>query len=63
MEEKEGVSCGKKEVEGSVPLCLPQAAIKPVYPVPLIFFFKPCTEESSVIGSFSHENTASVSSN
>ena len=53
-----------KEAEGSVPLCLPQAAIKPVFPVSLIFFFfKPCTKESSVIGCFSHENTAAVSSN
>lgn len=64
MEEKESVSCGMKEAEGSVPLCLPQAAIKPVYPVSLIFFFfKPYTKESSVIGSFSLENTAAVSSN
>ena len=53
-----------KEAEGSVPLCLPQAAVKPVSPVSLIFFsFKPCTKESSVIGPFSHENTAAVSSN
>ena len=64
MEEKETVSCGMKEAEGSVPLCLPQAAVKPVSPVSLIFFsFKPCTKESSVIGPFSHENTAAVSSN